>query len=95
MDIETKYDIGDKVYALWNNMIIESRIISLQVNVNKNYLPDIKYTVDYEYHVSQDYTSKLCLPEEKFHLTKEEILNVIEIKSTIQKTDPSRKDGSF
>lgn len=95
MDIETKYDIDDKVYALWNNVLVESKIISIQVNVKKNQLPDIRYTTDYEYYVSPDYSQKLCLPEEKFHLTKEEALKVIEIKSTIQKVDPSRKDSSF
>lgn len=95
MDIETKYDIDDKVYALWNNVLVESKIISIQVNVKKNYLPDIKYTTDYEYDVSSDYSQKLCLLEEKFHLTKEEALKSIETKSTIQKVDPSRKDSSF
>ena len=41
MTIETRYDIGDEVWLMYDNMAITAQIIEMNVEIRENYLRDV------------------------------------------------------
>ena len=59
MTIETKYNIGDEVWLMYDNNAIRGRILGIEANYSCSHFDSANtpQCVDY----SEDYTVKICL----------------------------------
>lgn len=64
MDIQTKYDIGDRVWYISSNKATDSDITGVNITVGEFEKTDIKYILHYDE----------LLPENKLFETKEKLL---------------------
>jgi hypothetical protein len=67
MTIETKYNIGDEVWLLYNNKAVSSRIFRIEVKV------DLRLSARIIYYLSGSNIDEFC-SEDKLFRTKEELL---------------------
>lgn len=67
MIIQTKFNVSDIVYFIWNNQVCNAFITSINIQVTKTHSIKIRYTVSYK-----DLTASLC--EESLFLTKKELI---------------------
>jgi len=68
MTIETKLNIGDECYVIYNNRIIKTKICNIEINIIEEEKPEIKYWLK---NIGW-FLEKFCFA------TKEEILKFLE-----------------
>lgn len=71
MKIETKYNIGDKVFVLTNDEIKECTVVYINTRHSKHHEPSIRYGIEYPKVNSY---GELERPEETCFATKEGLL---------------------
>ena len=68
MKIETKLNINDKCYVIYNNRIIKSKVYNIEIDIGESEDPEIKYWFRDIGWVSENFV----------FTTKEEILKFLE-----------------
>ena len=72
MKIETKYEIGNKVFFLNDGIIISSDIIEIIVTVDQNII-EVQYSCFHKYKEKPNYYFNL--KEKNIFKTKDELIN--------------------
>lgn len=78
MIIETKYNLGDEVWFMYDNKVLRGRILGIEANYSCSHFDDAN-TPQCVYY-SEDYTVNICLGYSirkfgsEFFTTKEELL---------------------
>ena len=68
MKIETKLNVGDKCYVTYNNRVIKAKIYNIEININEEEKPKIKYWIG----------NFGWFSEEVVFATKEQVLEFLE-----------------
>jgi len=66
MEVETKFDIGDKVWLIYNNLVTALKVSGYRITIDESFNPEIVYTLNY---------NCLEVAESQLFKTKEELLN--------------------
>lgn len=66
MEVETKFDIGDKVWLIYNNIVTALKVCGYRITIDESFNPEIVYTLHY---------NCLEVAESQLFKTKEELLN--------------------
>lgn len=69
MGINTKFDVGDRVFFMNNNKVCETNIERITIITEED-------NIEIRYRVKVNYTYK-SLPESKVFATKQELLNTL------------------
>lgn len=69
MEIKTKYNIGDEVYALHDGKVVSFNIDRIEVTISKHYSPSIIYET-----FGLEDTFRQCFSEERLFSSKEDLL---------------------
>jgi len=75
MTIETKFDVFDKVWAIYGNTVTEGRVLTINIHTfvtdgNRNTMTTINYKID----INKD-IKPVEVREENLFRTKEDLIN--------------------